>query len=307
MNTLESHQTTSPFGKEEECAKFSITDALYAFVLHDISVQDQQYTFSCWVKSESAGQLSVGGTDFVTSDTWAKYSVSFIADSEDVDICFDTAGTYYIYHPQLEIGDKATDWTPAPEDVDDRFVGNEQDIDENKKQIDDATGRVSQVESSLKLLADSVITRVTDEDGDTSILEQKGTGWVFNLLDMEKSISDALDAIAALSEEQTTALTAIESLKSSVSDHSKLSDYVAIGEYEGQPCIELGEVGGDFKLRITNTEMYFIAGSSILTTVTNQKMVAEKIEVTQELQQGGFVWMLHGDGNLGLLWKGVSS
>jgi hypothetical protein len=35
-------------------------------------------------------------------------------------------GTFYIYHAQLELGHKATDWTPNPEDVD-------QDIDNAKE------------------------------------------------------------------------------------------------------------------------------------------------------------------------------
>jgi hypothetical protein len=307
VNTLEACSIVNPAGKTDECAKFVIADAFYPFVLHGISTKDQRYTFSCWAKSESVGALTIGGTTAPTSDTWTKISVLFVADSADVDISFDTVGTYYIYHPKLEIGTLATDWSPALEDVEDRFAGNEQEIEENKKKTDGNTERVSVVEASLKILEDSVVTRVADEDGNTTVLTQAGTGWVFSMSDLEKSVSDALAAIAALSENQQKALSAIETLEGSVSDHGKLTDYITLGEFEGQPCIELGEVGGDFKLRITNTKLYFIVGSAIRTTITNQKMIADKIEVTQEYQQGGFVSLLHGEGNLGVLWKGVSS
>lgn len=307
MNVLESYTIDSPYGKSDECAKFDIYDTAEWFVLSDITAVDLRYTFSAWIKSDADGSLTVGDDYMLTTTEWVKYIAEFTADSVNLNIIFSTPGTYYIYHPKLELGNQATDWTPSPEDTDDRFAENENAIAENKDAVDSAAGRVSVVEASLQLLADSVITKVTDENGDTSTLEQKGTGWTFSLSDLEGTIADALDSIAALSEEQESVLLSVDALRNSVNEHAALTDYVVISEYNGQPCIELGEVGGDFKLRITNTEMYFMAGSMILTTVTNQKMIAEKIEVKQELQQGGFVWMLHGDGNLGLLWKGASS
>jgi hypothetical protein len=70
-----------------------------------------------WLKSDADGSVSVGGDTFPATTEWKKHSVTFTATSEDVPIVFDIAGTYYIYHAQLEIGNKATDWTPAHEDV----------------------------------------------------------------------------------------------------------------------------------------------------------------------------------------------
>ena len=307
MNTQESCTILSPNNKTEECAKFIIDDCTKVFALSDIMVVDREYTFGCWVRSDDAGAIIVHGKSCSSTTDWQRFYHTFLADEVDLYLAFTEPGTYYIYHAQLEIGNKATDWNPAPEDADSRFDENESAIEDTKDAVDETNNRVSTVEASLQLLADSVITRVTDEDGNTSTLEQKGTGWVFSLSDLEGTVADALDAIAALSEEQASVLQAVDTLKSSVDEHATLTDYVVISEYNGQPCIELGEIGGDFKLRITNTEMYFMAGSVILTTVTNQKMIAEKIEVKQELQQGGFVWMLHGNGNLGLIWKGVDS
>lgn len=304
MNVLESYTIDSPYGKSDECAKLNIYDTAEWFVLTDITTVDLRYTFSAWIKSDAIGSLTIGDDYITTTTEWVKYTAEFTADSTDLKLIFSTPGTYYIYNAKLELGNKATDWSPSPEDTDERFNTNEEAISENKDAVDSATNRVSTVEASLQILADSVVTRVTDEDGNTSTLEQKGTGWVFSLSDLESTVSEALDTIANLSEEQESVLSAIDVLRGDVDEHSELMDYIIIGEHNGQPCIELGEVDGDFKLRITNTEMYFMAGSMILTTVTNQKMVAEKMEVKQELQQGGYVWMLHGNGNLGLLWKG---
>ncbi len=307
MSIVSSCTITNPYGKTDECAQFTIDDLTTAFTFNDIMIVDKDYTFSFWVKSEAEGNVIVGGSSFATSTEWAQYSTTFKAVSTDLYMPFGAVGTYYIYHPQLESGTLATDWTPAPEDVDEDITGASEAASNAQQTADDNAERVSTVEASLQILADSVITRVTDENGDTTVLEQAGTGWVFSLDDLEKSVSEALTTIAALSEDQASVLLAIDALKGSVGEHGELTDYITISTYNNQPCIELGEVGGDFKLRITNTEMYFIAGSAILTTITNQKMIAEKIEVIQELQQGSFVWMLHGDGNLGLLWKGGST
>lgn len=307
MSTLSSQEVISPANKSEECPVFVIEDAREAFTFADVTAANGEYTVSFWIKSDAVGSISIHGSTINTGTNWLYKAVTYTATDVDLIFDFETAGTYYIYHLQLESGNKATDWAPAPEDTDDRFSDTEKAIEDTQESVTETNGRVSTVEASLQLLADSVITRVTDEEGKTTTLRQTGTGWTFSLSDLEGTVSDALDALATLSEEQASVLQSVDALKTTVAEHSVLTDYVVIGEYNGQPCIELGEVGGDFKLRITNTEMYFMAGAMILTTVTNQKMVAEKIEVRQELQQGGFVWMLHGNGNLGLIWKGVDS
>lgn len=118
MNTLESCVTTSPYGDEDECAKFTIDDTGSSFLLSAIIQTGQEYTFSCWLKSESSGSLSAGDSAFTSDETWTKRKTTFTADSEDFALVFGVTGTYYIYHAQLEIGNKATDWRPAPEDVD---------------------------------------------------------------------------------------------------------------------------------------------------------------------------------------------
>lgn len=300
MNVLETCTIDNPFDKSDECIKIIIYDTAEWFVLSDIMNVSGVYTFSAWIKSDASGSLTVGESYLETSPGWIQCKATFTADTVDLNIVFSTPGTYYIYHPQLEIGTMATDWTPAPEDTDDRLATTDQAISDNKNAIDDANNRVSLAEASLQVLADSVVTLATDDEGNTSVLQQKGTGWIFSLGNLENTVSEALDALAQLTEGQDATQLAIDSLKRSVAEHAELQDYVVVSEYNGQPCIELGEIGGEFKLRITNTEMYFMAGAMILTTVTNKKMIAEKIEIRDELQQGSFVWKTRANGNLGL-------
>jgi hypothetical protein len=116
MNTLATASMTDPYGKVSECIQFTIVDPSSPFVLNDIMAVGRQYTFSLWLMSEADASLMVAGKTFISTNVWNKHSVTFTADDTGLYLNFGVAGTYCIYHPQLEIGDKATDWTPAPED-----------------------------------------------------------------------------------------------------------------------------------------------------------------------------------------------
>ena len=100
---------------------------------------------------------------------------------------------------------------------------------------------------------------------------------------------------------------AVNVLKQAVADLGEIAEYVKIGTYESEPCIELGESDSEFKMRITNTRILFMEGSNIVAHISNQSLHIKKAVIEEELQQGGFVWKVRSNGNMGLVWKGVSS
>lgn len=116
MNTLATAAITDPYNKVSECIQFTIDDPSCPYVLNDIMTIGQRYTFSLWLMSAENADLSVVGHTFAANGSWNKHYFTFVANGTDLLLNFETAGIYYIYHPQLEIGNKATDWTPAPED-----------------------------------------------------------------------------------------------------------------------------------------------------------------------------------------------
>lgn len=120
MNVLTACNILSPFDIEEECAHFTITDTEQPFVLNDIAKPDEQYTFSAWVKG--SGEISILGNNFPVTEEWARCVITFISDSTDVEIYFRETGDYYFYNSQLEIGEKDTDYSPAPEDLESRVT-----------------------------------------------------------------------------------------------------------------------------------------------------------------------------------------
>jgi hypothetical protein len=103
-----------------------------------------------------------------------------------------------------------------------------------------------------------------------------------------------------------TILYDINGSQHSIADIGAIGEYVKIGTYEGEPSIELGETDSDFKMIITNTKILFMEGSGIPAYVSNQSLYIKKAVIEEELQQGGFMWKVRSNGNMGLIWTGAS-
>ena len=84
-----------------------------------------------------------------------------------------------IRNVKFELGNKATDWTPAPEDL---ASSNGLEAAENAAQdaADKLTERIEQAESRISQIADSISTMVVDGSG-ASLMEQTSNGWIFSM------------------------------------------------------------------------------------------------------------------------------
>ncbi len=118
MSTLESCMITNPLNKSDECAKFTIDNTMKPFVMSDIMNAGQEYTFSMWMRSDDVGEVVIEGATCPSTSSWQQYIIRFVASTAELVLHFTQNGTYYIYKPQLEIGSVATDYEPAPEDLD---------------------------------------------------------------------------------------------------------------------------------------------------------------------------------------------
>lgn len=165
--------------------------------------------------------------------------------------------------------------------------------------------RINKAESVIQQLADSISMLVVDESGE-SLMVQNGDQWTFNMGTYNESLSSVSNELNDLVNDIGDTQNTVDILRQAVDDLGILTDYVKITTYNDQPCIELGEIENDFKLRITNTEIQFVEGTSIPAYLSNEKLYIEQAEITGELQQGGFVWKKRSNGNLGLMWKGES-
>ena len=162
---------------------------------------------------------------------------------------------------------------------------------------------VTNAETLIQQLSESISMLVTDGNG-TSLMTQTEDGWTFSTANIQSLVNSVSEGLSSLTEDVGDVNDTVDILKQAVHDLGEIAEYVSIGTYEDEPCIELGESDSEFKLRITNTRMIFAEGANILAYFNNQSLHIKKAVVEEELQQGGFVWLVRSNGNLGLVWKG---
>lgn len=187
-----------------------------------------------------------------------------------------------------------------------RDVTTDKDVELAQATADSAQESVIEAESLIRQLADNISMLVTDGNG-TSLMTQTEDGWVFSTSELQSLVDATSEGLDTLINDLGSTNSTVGVLQQAVDDLGVLSDYIAIGTYEDQPCIELGESDNEFKLRITNTKAVFTEGSSILAYFTNQSMHIKKAVIEEELQQGNFVWKVRTNKNMGLVWKEATS
>lgn len=256
---------------------FKITEnALYS------DVKDEPLNTTRGVYFDSTGQFSVGD-----SEQYVRYY------KDDLD------------NYKLEISASSTVLASTNENVEEVLSTLREDVDHAQDTAGVAQETADNAESLIKQLSDSISTLVTDGNG-TSLMVQTDDGWTFSTADLQKTVDATSEGLDSLVNELGSTNSVIDILQQAVDDLGVLTDYIKIGTYENEPCIELGESDSDFKLRITNTRIIFMEGSDMPAYFTNQSMHIKKAVIEEELQQGGFVWKVRSNGNMGLVWKGVT-
>ena len=205
------------------------------------------------------------------------------------------------WHPKLEFGNKVTDWSPAPEDL-----AKNEELDNVKSTTEELNTRLTSSEALIQTLSDSISMLVTDGNG-TSLMTQTENGWTFSTAEIQAAVNKTSESLNSLTEDVGNVNNTVDVLRQAMQDLGAITEYVKIGTYEDEPCIELGEGDSDFKLIITNTRIMFMEGSAMPAYINNQSLNIGKAVIEKELHQGGFVWKARPNGNLGLVWKGVNS
>ena len=187
-----------------------------------------------------------------------------------------------------------------------KAVNAQTSADNAQSTADEAEARVTTAEALIQLLSESIMTLVTDSNGE-SLMVQTGNGWTFNTSQIQSTIDSTSANLDELTNTVGDVSSTVDILQQAVDDLGILSEYVKITTYEDEPCIELGETDSDFKLLITNTRIMFMEGTSVPAYINNQSLYIKKAVVEEELQQGEFSWKARSNGNLGLIWKGATS
>ena len=152
----------------------------------------------------------------------------------------------------------------------------------------------------------SIYSDVKDSEGNTTRGIYMDTDGQLNFGDETNYVKyyRAEDGTYKLAISAASIMYALNGKQYSIEDLGQIGEYVHIGTYDGEPCIELGETDSDFKLVITNTRILFMEGTSVPAYINNQSLHITKAVIEEEIQQGEFVWKVRQNGNLGLVWKG---
>lgn len=158
----------------------------------------------------------------------------------------------------------------------------------------------------FRLTEDSIYSDVKDSEGNTTRGIYMDSDGQINFGDASNFIKYYRDedGIYKLAISAASILYALNGKQYSIADIGHIGEYVHVGTYEGEPCIELGENDSDFKLVITNTRIIFKEGSETPAYINNQSLHITKAVIEEEIQQGEFVWKARQNGNMGLMWKG---
>lgn len=152
----------------------------------------------------------------------------------------------------------------------------------------------------------SIYSDVKDSEGNTTRGIYMDTDGQINFGDETNYVKYYKDADGTykLAISAASIMYALNGKQYSLEDLGHIGEYIHIGTYEGEPCIELGESDSDFKLVITNTRILFMEGPTVPAYINNQSLHITKAVIEEEIQQGEFVWKARQNGNLGLVWKG---
>lgn len=239
------------------------------------------------------------GASHTLSTSWKRYTgiITSKATVPDGTISFSISPNgvpIAVANIKLEKGNKATDWTPAPEDIDNRF--------------DAAETRITQAETSIETTNNQIALKASTE----TVTE---IGNRANQLD--KALSDALttikknsDAIATLNARDfkvqfTTLTDQLTQLDNNYTSYKKKVDNWMRFDADGNLVLGATRETGQeaYELKLTKNRISFMLNDDEVAYISNNELYITNSTVVQNLKIDRFVWEVRGNGNLGLVWR----
>lgn len=277
-----------------------------------IPLNGDTYTLSFWAKSTVAGDIirvhfyspsnithcvgsqgqvsgnTDGQCDFTLSTTLTKYWVTYTipkggnsARSVIIPRMFSDfgKGTVSVKWEKLEEGNKATDWTPAPEDVDEA-INTERTTRQSaiETKANEITSKVSETyvsNSAFEHYQNTVSTQFTQTKNDFT--------WSIN-----QSVTDAKNEMSGQ----------IDSVNGRVDGLKQTTDNVNNYMSFDNDGLTLGKSDSAFKTKITNQEWSIQKNGAKVTYINDQTMYITDGQFTQSLKIGNFGFVPRANGSL---------
>lgn len=213
------------------------------------------------------------------------------------------AATFKVANLKVEKGNKATDWTPAPEDVQSGIDDAFNSANDANNKIDLITPDVEFSKAQIEVLNKSISSLVVDQNGG-SLMTQTPDGWQFNIGAIQTGLDKAMSDVTEIKGDISGVTDLANKTGELVNSIDKKTAYINMSQdSEGAPVLELGRKEGLFKVRITDTAIEFLEGSQKIAYITNRQLYIQSSVVTDEMKIGagrGYIWKKRGNGNMGL-------
>ena len=219
---------------------------------------------------------------------------------------------YYITDFKLEKGNKATDWSPAPEDIDSDIQDVNEIASNAQSTANNALNRANGAYTEIDSINSTISNIVKDDNGMVSVV-QGSNGLQIDMSQVTKKLNDALnDLTGALTKEESDELK--QELQDQISKLDTKTAYISIGQDdEGKPTIILGSNDSEFKVRITNKSIDFMKNDEVIAFANGDAFFNLKTVIQNDVQIGGglssdgktfvgpgFIWKTRESGNMGL-------
>lgn len=260
-------------------------------------VVGNMYTFSIELSRQPGGSTN---PVFITIDgnthnvgtargaTWTKFFVTFTATSTSTNAKVRInnadelgANNWVIHarHVKLEKGNKATDWTPAPEDVDEAI---NKERTERQSAIETKANEITSKVSET-YVSNSALNHYKEEVSTQFTQTKKDFTWSIN-----RSVTDAKNEMSGQ----------INSVNGRVDGLKQTTDNVNSYMSFDNDGLTLGKSDSAFKTKITNEEWSIQKNGAKVTYINDQTMYITDGQFTQSLKVGAFGFVPRANGSL---------
>lgn len=260
-------------------------------------VPGETYSYSIRVKSDTEGEVirffvSSGYIQLCPSikitTEWDIYKGTFIMPNYDsgktpsdnasnallhiYDSANTSTATISIDWIKIEKGNKTTDWTPAPEDIQENISNSKQEaIEASRAYVDVKEKEINSNVENIKTVVDGHTTAISTVQSSVQQTENK-VNTVFTQTEEIKNLTD-----------QNT--TQLEEYKQYISMEPVKHE----GETEARPTITLGQSTSSFKVAIDNKEIAFTGASGEkVAYITGDELRINNVVVVKKLAIGDF-------------------
>ena len=293
--------STPPVYDTDGMYYIGVVDTWSNYAKQIINIDPGEYIISLYAKSNKQAVLEIKddssihnhviGNIAVSSNTWEKYTLSFKNTYATYPFMFtlltrQNTSTIYVKKIKLEKGNKATDWSPAPEDM----ATADSLADVNNSLTDTTNDLQSSINSTNKNLQDiqnnqnEVYEIVSQNKSKISSLTQRAEGFSMDFKTVNETVKQINNQFVTERDERYKYIKFIDG-------EIWLGKEVPIGE-------------DDFKLVIKNDRISFLQNKTEVAYMSNNKLYVTDIHVTSSLQLGKFVLSSRANGNVGLRWIG---